>query len=83
MILALFAVFAVGLGPPAITVIAPAPVSAPLNARERRIAVICRSEARSGTRVIRRFCTPVEDVARREHDAQEALRAIQSRSPHP
>lgn len=82
MILALF-MFAVSVGPPAITVIDPAPVSARLNPGERRIAVICRSEARAGTRVIRRFCTPVEDVVRRERDAQEALRELSKSPLHP
>lgn len=83
MILALLMLVTVGVGPAPVTLIPPPTVSTPLSPGERRIAVVCRSEARAGTRVIRRICTPVEDLVRRERDTQEALRDLVKPPLHP
>jgi hypothetical protein len=81
MLFAAFAlVIAIGAqGPASATEAAPAEppeAQAPLKPGQERVKVKCRKEVATGTRFAVRKCRRLDDMARMEEDAREAIGAI-------
>lgn len=56
------------------------PVAAPLNKGEKRIKMVCRKDAPTGTRLSKRTCLSLEDWKRRSEEDQEAMRQMAMKS---
>lgn len=54
----------------------PAQAEAPLQPGQERVKVKCRNEVATGTRFSKRKCRRLDDMARMEEDAREAISNI-------
>ena len=56
------------------------PVSAPLQKGEKRVKMICREDAPTGTRLAKRTCMSLDEWKRRAEEDQEAMRQMAMKS---
>ncbi|WP_340647430.1 hypothetical protein [Phenylobacterium sp.] len=56
------------------------PVSAPLEKGQKRIKMVCREDAPTGTRLAKRTCMSLDEWKRRAEEDQEAMRQMAMKS---
>lgn len=56
---------------------APAPAERELKPGERKVRVVCRTEAKTGTRFSKRTCMSVDDLKRQQEESRDGFAEMQ------